>query len=221
MKCHLRHPGKQTCKNHFALKRFIACLMLACLCILNFGLSFAASTVYTQRSANGSMIFSDAPVVNGDIQRSSYQSFGRPVATSSCIGLSAAQMATRAVAVDKDIENAAATHKLDADLLRAIAEVESCYDINAVSRVGAQGVMQLMPATAKELGVSNSFDAAQNINGGAKYLAEMLSRFGQNHQLALAAYNAGPGAVEKHDGVPPYPETRDYINKVLGIYTAE
>lgn len=194
-------------------------LALGLLLICIAGQSVAATPIFTQRGANGAMIFSDAPVVNGNIQRTSYQSLGRPVATSSCVGLNATELATRAKAIDNEIKNAAATYNLDADLLRAIAEVESCYDINAVSRVGAQGVMQLMPATAKELGVTNSFDAGQNIDGGAKYFAKMLNRFEQNHQLALAAYNAGPGAVEKHNGVPPYPETRNYIRKVLELYT--
>lgn len=180
----------------------------------------AAPPVYSHRDANGSVVFSDAPMVNGDMVRTSYQAqYGRPVARASCMGLSSKDMATRADLYQQSIEAAANTHNLDADLIRAVAQIESCFDAKAVSKVGAQGVMQLMPATAAELGVSDSFNAAQNIHGGARYLAKMMSRFNQNHQFALAAYNAGPGAVEKYDGIPPFPETQNYVKKVLDLYT--
>lgn len=180
----------------------------------------AAPPVYSHRNANGNVIFSDAPMVNGKITRTSYQAeYGRPVATASCMGLGPVEMALRAKTFNKTIEAAAKTHHLDADLIRAVAQVESCFDSKAVSRVGAQGIMQLMPATAAELGVFDSFNAAQNINGGAHYLAKMMKRFNQSHRLALAAYNAGPGSVEKHGGIPPFPETQAYVTKVLNLYT--
>lgn len=180
----------------------------------------AAPPVYSQRDTNGQAIFSDAPLVDGQIIRTSYQAdYGRPVAKASCLGLSVEKMAARAKAFDQTIEAAANTHNLDADLIRAVAQIESCFDANAVSKVGAQGVMQLMPTTAAELGVSDSFNAVQNIHGGASYLAKMMKRFNRNHQFALAAYNAGPGAVDKHNGIPPYPETQNYVKKVLELYT--
>jgi len=180
----------------------------------------AAPPVYSHRDTNGQTIFSDAPVVNGQIVRTSYQAeYGRPVAQASCIGLSAEKMAERAKNYDKTIAAAADVHNLDADLIRAVAQIESCFDAQAVSKVGAEGVMQLMPTTAAELGVSDSFNAVENIHGGASYLAKMMSRFNQNHQLALAAYNAGPSAVDKHNGIPPFPETQNYVKKVLELYT--
>ena len=184
------------------------------------GSVYADTPVFTQTDPeDGSVVFSDAPMVDGEIVRTSYQAeYGRPVAQASCEGLTATAMAERAAPLDKTIELAAKTHKVDANLIRAIAEVESCFDIQAVSRVGAQGVMQLMPATALELGVSDSFDASQNINGGVSYIAKMLGRFNYDHRLALAAYNAGPGAVDKYNGVPPFPETQQYVEKVMGIY---
>ena len=195
-----------------------ASLLIACIATN----TFSAPPVYSQRDANGRIIFSDAPLINGQMVRTSYQTeFGRPVAKSSCIGLSQKNMAERAKQFEQTFLTAANVHNLDADLVRAVAQVESCFDQNAVSRVGAQGVMQLMPATAVELGVTDSFNAVQNIHGGANYLAKMMSRFNNNHQLALAAYNAGPGAVEKHNGIPPYPETRGYVKKVLEIYAAK
>ena len=180
----------------------------------------AAPPVYSHRSASGGIVFSDAPIVNGEMTRTSYQAdYGRPVARASCMGMGPVEMALRAQTYDIAIEAAAKKHNIDADLIRAVAQVESCFDSNAVSTVGAQGLMQLMPGTALELGVSDSFDAVQNINGGASYLAKMLKRFNQNHKYALAAYNAGPGAVDKHRGIPPFPETQAYVTKVLDLYT--
>jgi len=187
-------------------------------CALNIGL--AAPPVYSHKNANGTVVFSDAPLVNGQIVRTSYQAqYGRPVAKASCLGLSDTAMTEQAQLLGAIIESAAATHKVDADLLRAVAQTESCFDRKAVSSVGARGVMQLMPATAKELGVTDSFNADQNINGGARYLAKLLDRYNHDHRLALAAYNAGPGAVDKHDGVPPFPETQNYVIKVLNLYS--
>jgi len=183
-------------------------------------IAFAAPPVYSHTDTNGTVIFSDAPLINGQMMRTSYQAqYGRPVAQSSCLGLNEQDMAKRAALLETTIESAALTHKVDAKLLKAVAQIESCFDRMAVSKVGAQGVMQLMPTTAQALGVTDSFNATQNINGGARYLAQMLSRFNNNHRLALAAYNAGPGAVEKHDGVPPYPETQEYVEKVLDLYS--
>ena len=102
-------------------------------------------------------------------------------------------------------------------LLKAVAQAESSFDTNAVSGCGASGIMQLMPETAKSLGVEDVFDAQQNITGGAKMLAYLLDDYGGDTTLALAAYNAGSGAVAKYGGVPPYAETQNYINKINGI----
>ena len=113
------------------------------------------------------------------------------------------------------ISKAGANHNLDVDLLASVVRAESGGNIHAVSRTGAQGLMQLMPGTAAELGVADSFRADQNINGGTAYLDALLVRYHENLALALAAYNAGPAAVDKYHGVPPYRETRIYVARVI------
>ena len=113
------------------------------------------------------------------------------------------------------IRQAARRHGVSADLIRAVVAVESGFDPRAVSPKGARGLMQLMPATAGELNVDNVYDPAQNLDGGTRHLRSLLDRFDGDLRLALAAYNAGSEAVRRHGGVPPYPETREYVQKVL------
>ena len=116
-------------------------------------------------------------------------------------------------------ESAAAKYGVSPDLLSAVAKQESGYNPNATSPAGAQGLMQLMPGTAAGLGVTNSFDPAQAVDGAAKLLRSLLDRFG-NTELALAGYNAGPGAVLRYGGVPPYPETTNYVRSVMSTLEA-
>jgi soluble lytic murein transglycosylase-like protein len=115
-----------------------------------------------------------------------------------------------------EISEAAARNGVDPALLTGLIRAESNFDPNATSPAGAQGLTQLMPGTAASLGVTNPLDPAQAIEGGAKYLRQQLDRFGGDASKALAAYNAGPGAVERFGGVPPYAETQAYVRKVLG-----
>lgn len=127
--------------------------------------------------------------------------------------------------LDELFEQASEKYKISEELLKAVGKAESNFDSNAVSRCGAQGIMQLMPATAKELGVSDSFNAEQNIMGGAKYLSGLLKKYDGNTKLALAAYNAGSGNVAKYGGIPPFTETQNYVKKVIsymdqGVNTA-
>ncbi len=116
------------------------------------------------------------------------------------------------------VETTAREHGLDPHLIDLVIRMESGYNPRAVSPKGASGVMQLMPATAQLYGVKDVFDAVENIRGGTRYLADLLRRFGSDLRLALAAYNAGPEAVARHNGVPPYAETQNYVHSILGAY---
>ena len=117
--------------------------------------------------------------------------------------------------IDRSILQAAEKYDLPPALIRGVVRAESNYRVTAVSPAGAQGLMQLMPATAQELGVEDPFDITQNIDGGARYLRQMLDLFDGDVRHALAAYNAGPGTVKRYNGIPPYPETAHYINRVM------
>lgn len=120
-----------------------------------------------------------------------------------------------ALMIEKSIQEASRKYDLPEALIRSVIRHESNFRTDAVSRAGAQGLMQLMPDTAKALGVKNPFDARQNIDGGTRYLRQMVDLFDGDLEKALAAYNAGPGRVKQYNGVPPYRETRAYVNRVL------
>ena len=121
---------------------------------------------------------------------------------------------------DPIIAEAARMNGLSLALIKAVIKAESNFDPRAVSKRGALGLMQIMPQNLRPLNVRDPFNPRQNIMGGARYLREMLQRFDKNLHLALAAYNAGPGAVEQHNSIPPYPETVQYIQKVMRYYAA-
>lgn len=123
--------------------------------------------------------------------------------------------------LDAIFDEAASTFGVSVNLLKSIAQAESNFTADAVSHAGAVGIMQLMPATAASLGVTNSYDPRENIMGGAKYISQLLSRYDGNTSLALAAYNAGSGNVDKYGGIPPFTETQNYVQKVLSYMNAE
>ena len=120
--------------------------------------------------------------------------------------------------INRLVRDAARKHELDPTLVQAVIQVESNYNPKAVSRKGAQGLMQLIPATARRYGVSDPFDPQQNIEGGVRHLRDLLDIFEGDLNLALAGYNAGVNAVSRYGDVPPYRETRNYINKVISLY---
>lgn len=121
-------------------------------------------------------------------------------------------------AFDQMIRQAAQQHGVSEGLIKAVMHTESGFNINARSPVGAQGLMQLMPATARRFNVNNAYDPKQNIFGGARYLSWLLKRFNGNTQLAIAAYNAGEGNIDKYGGIPPFRETQDYVRRVTSRF---
>lgn len=167
----------------------------------------AAAQIYTRKNARGVIEATNVPTRSD--YRLTYPGKGRVIH-------SRAYRLRRSYngEFDAHITDAAATHDVHVDLVRAIIQVESDYDHLAVSSKGAQGLMQLMPDTARRFGVADSFDPRDNIFGGVKYLRFLLDLFGGDLALVAAAYNAGENAVLRYDGVPPYRETRGYVEKV-------
>lgn len=190
---------------------------IAAVCLIMASPSARPDTpLYTHRTSQGVMVFSDTPLENGSLARRSYGSTTRrAMPANPCKGLSTSQLNARGQTLDSDFAQVAALYSLDAMLLKSVARAESCFDPRAVSRAGAQGLMQLMPGTASELGVTDPYDLQQSLRGGARYLAQMLERYSADTHLALAAYNAGPGNVDRYQGVPPFAETQQYIRTVL------
>jgi soluble lytic murein transglycosylase-like protein len=167
--------------------------------------------IYKSLSNDGeSFSFSDQRPINGDFEVLAYDCYAcnpKSKINWHTISLNKADYADTVKAMAKK-------YKVDAALVRAVIHAESAFNSKALSKKGAQGLMQLMPGTAKDLGVTNAFDIQQNIEGGVKYLAGLLKTFDGNIQLATAAYNAGPGAVKRFNGIPPYAETEVYVERV-------
>ncbi len=177
--------------------------------------STQAEKVYIYHNAHGKMLFSDLPSASPGYRLQRIRYFGKPPAWRSCQGLSPAKLARRARAYSSMIETIATRHGVSAQLVQAVIVVESCFDPHAVSSAGARGLMQLMPAITKLFGVHDPFVPYANLNAGTAYLKRLIDRYHGNLRLALAAYNAGPGAVHKYGGIPPYPETRHFVRQVL------
>lgn len=176
--------------------------------------SAGKSTFIYKSTANSVVTFSDQKPINTEYEVLRFDCYA--CNPSSTINWNTVQLNTTDY-VDL-IKLTANKHAVDPALVRALIHAESHFNPNAKSRVGAQGLMQLMPATAQELGVSNAFNAQQNIQGGTRYLAQLLTAFKGDITLATAAYNAGPNAVRKYNGVPPYNETKVYVERVGILY---
>ena len=140
------------------------------------------------------------------------------VASGAAVGAINAPSMVPSAQIDQLVNTNASQWNVDPALVKAIIANESGFNANATSNVGAQGLMQLMPGTASGLGVTNAYDPAQNVSGGTRYIKGLLDRFNGDVRKAVAAYNAGPGAVEKYGGVPPYAETQNYVQNVLASY---
>ncbi|WP_067981579.1 lytic transglycosylase domain-containing protein [Neptuniibacter pectenicola] len=170
----------------------------------------STSSIYKYRNNKGVVAFSDQKPVNFDFEVLRFDCYACSLSSrvnwhTTPLNRSTYQSQVKAMARKYGVEEA---------LVRAVIHAESAFNKNATSRAGAQGLMQLMPATAKELGVTDSLNAHQNIEGGAKYLSQLLNNFSGDVRLATAAYNAGPGAVSRYNGIPPYAETQAYVKRV-------
>lgn len=166
--------------------------------------------VYRYQQANGVTAFSDRAPKNRPYQLVRFDCFA-------CELQSTVNWHNTPLFLQKyqqEISVAAKNHQLDPALLRAVIHAESAFNPKALSKSGAAGLMQLMPDTATEVGVKNVWHQQQNIQGGASYLSSLIKRYKGNMKLAMAAYNAGPGAVDKHQGIPPYAETQRYVERV-------
>ena len=169
----------------------------------------AEAQIYSWRDASGHLVLSNKPLEGATGEVKTYA-----VPGPSLFRTTAPVAPTTESKYDDLIREHARQNGLSPDLVRAVIRAESGFNPHAISPKGAMGLMQLMPATARELGVTNPFHPAENIRGGAVYLARLLARYDQKLELALAAYNAGPGAVEKYGAVPPYRETQTYVKKI-------
>jgi soluble lytic murein transglycosylase-like protein len=171
--------------------------------------------IYSWQDESGVLVLSDRPRPGGETTVRVH-TFEVPAAATVRTTLPAAT--DRARAYDGLIVEHANRHSVRTDLVRAVIQVESAFNPFAESPKGAQGLMQLMPATARRFGVANPFNPAENVRAGVAYLRELLDRYSGNERLALAAYNAGPGAVARYgESVPPYRETRNYVSKISDL----
>jgi hypothetical protein len=189
------------------LETFGASALLATLALAG---TPADAQIYTRRNDRGVMEATNAPEENDF--KLAYPGKGTLIHSAAW-----RMRPTYSGEFDEDISAASSQHGVSADLVRAVIQVESDYDHLAVSSKGAQGLMQLMPDTARRMGVSNPFDARANIFGGVRYLRLLLDMFQGDVRLAAAAYNAGPNAVVRYGGVPPYRETRGYVQKIQAL----
>jgi soluble lytic murein transglycosylase-like protein len=193
----------------------IATLLLVCLCSQN----LTADKTYVYEEADGTVWYTNIVPEHQDRARFELVAVkGRQTATSSCRGMTRSKLQDRAEAFESTIERISGEYKVDSKLVKAVVRNESCFDRGAISTAGAQGLMQLMPPTARELGVNDPFNAEENLRGGIKYLSGLLKQYDNNIGLALAAYNAGPGNVARYEGVPPFRETQRYIERVMDSY---
>ncbi len=196
-------------------------LVAAAIAALACGGVAASGVTYKYREEDGTVWFTDRRPSGEAIDSYEFLGYrGRPPASSSC-NVTTEELAARAERIATPLQQLAQRFEMDDALIEAMIRVESCFDPQAVSRVGAQGLMQLMPATARALDVTHPFDVLENLRGGIEYFAQLSSRYNGDVRLALAAYNAGPTAVARHDGIPPFPETQSYVRRVLDHWDTE
>ena len=183
--------------------RFTTVAACVLICALAADTVLADTTIYSKEDENGVMCFTNVPTSPGFETYMVFRDILRR----------AVDPAQRAEIIEI-AKHYSRAYGMDERLIQAVIEVESGYDVNAVSSAGAEGLMQIMPGTQRDLGVTQPFDPHENIEAGVRYLQNMIERFG-TVELGLAAYNAGPNNVERYGGIPPFEETQNYVQKVL------
>jgi len=181
-------------------------------CLGAFLASECEARIYKYRSPNGRVLFTDQPLFDP-----AYTLINNDVMPSSEPDKQTTTPSAREKKFQSYIHQASVKHGVEISLIKAIIKAESDFDPDAKSRVGAQGLMQLMPKTAKSYNVHNSYNSKQNIDAGTEHIKKLLKKYNNDLKLALAAYNAGETAVNKYGGIPPYPETQRYVQKVLAF----
>lgn len=205
-------PGTASRRNHRVARYAPALATLFCMLLPAIGFA----QVYKWVDENGVVTFSNiAPPTDQEYRVLRFPCYA---ADPKCRSVRWEKVPLNTRSYSSEISSAAAFNAVDESLIRAIIHAESAYQPDARSPKGAQGLMQLMPSTAAELQVGNPFDPAENIEGGTRYLSQLLAEFKGDVELATAAYNAGPNAVYKYGGVPPYDETREYVRRVTILY---
>lgn len=185
-------------------------ILASVIVLLLLGISPADADIYRYVDANGVVHFTNAPQLTNKPNKKSWAFYRKEFRPGKAVGSSG----LLAHSYREIIRHNARAYRLEEALVKAVIKAESNYNPQSLSNKGAQGLMQLIPETARLMNVDDPFDPAENIRGGSNYLRLMLDQFNGNLDLALAAYNAGPNAVQRHGGIPPYEETRNYVQRV-------
>ena len=210
------------------LSRCLSSLMLTSIALSTITVTAHAGNMYIYESNTGQALLTNISKPSGNFDKFTKKvkvtyykdsgTFSNNANSENSYGTSAASNSGSRNAYDSYIRSSAARHGVDPGLMKAMMHTESAFNPNARSPVGAQGLMQLMPATARRFNVSNAWNPAENIEGSAKYIAWLLKRFNNNVEFAVAGYNAGEGNVDKYNGIPPFKETRNYVQRVMSRY---
>lgn len=203
-----------------AFRSALHTLVTACCCVLLSAHVTQAATVYVYVDQNGSKVISDHPLSSKGLKKLKTY---RPRSSVEILGprhynYSSRRLDPRSTEFDQAIFAIADLYQQDRALIKAIVQIESSFNPNALSSKGAQGLMQLMPATASQYQVTDAFNARENLRGGIAFFADLMSRYENDVRLALAAYNAGASAVSRYKGIPPYPETQAYVTQVMRLH---
>ena len=201
--------------------RYVTCWMVLSVCLF-MGESFAPRYSYFSNNVEAKSAkspYKKSFARSKRIHSKKSKKRGKRSSASSCVQWNANTINQKASQFDVHINKYARQYRIDKNLIKAVITAESCFRVKAMSHAGAQGLMQLIPATAKRFGVKNSFKPKQNIHGGTQYLRFLMDRFKGNLKKVIASYNAGEGAVTKYKGIPPYKETKQYVKNVLQVYS--